>query len=170
VVSEEMNDKLCRPYNAEEVEKALQQMHPSKALGPGRLNPFFYQKYWHIVGDYVTKAVLGVLNRSLLPQGLNHTHVVLILKKRNPTETVDYRPISLCNILYKLITKVITNSLKDILSSIISVNQSACTPGRLIIDNILVAFEVSHSMNGQTGASRSMAIKLDMAKAYDKVE
>ena len=145
-------------------------MHPSKALGPNGLNPFFYQKYWHIVGGDVTKGVLGVLNGSSLPHALNHTHVVLISKKRNPTEAADYRPISLCNVLYKLITKVLTNRLKDILSSIISENQSAFTPGRLITDNILVAFEVFHSMNGQTGASGSMAIKLDMATTYDKVE
>ena len=145
-------------------------MHRSKAPGPDGLNPFFYQKYWHIVRGDVTKAVLGVLNRNLLPQGLNHTHVVLIPKKQNPIETADYRPISLFNVLYKLITKAITNRLKEILSSIISVNQSAFTPGRLITDNILVSFEVFHSMNGQTGASGSMAIKLDMAKAYDKVE
>ena len=110
------------------MERAIKQMHPNKAPGPDGFNPFFNQKYWHIVGRDVTNAGLGVLNGNLMPQGLNHTHV-LILKKRNPTETTDYRPISLCYVLYKLITKVIINRFKEVLPSIISVNQSAFTPG-----------------------------------------
>ena len=88
-VSGDMNDKLCRLYIVAEVEKALQQIHPSKAPGPDSLNPFFYQKYWYIVGGDVTKAVLGVLNGSALPPVLNHTHVVLIPKKRHPIEVAD---------------------------------------------------------------------------------
>lgn len=105
-----------------------------------------------------------------MPQGLNHSHVVLIPRKRKPTTAAEFRPISLCNILYKLITKIIKNRLKEILPLNISENQSAFTPVRLIMDNILVAFELFHSMKSDAGRSGTMAIKLDMSKAYDKVE
>lgn len=72
--------------------------------------------------------------------------------------------------IYKLLTKVITNRLKNILPSIIFETQSAFTPGRLITDNIIVSYEVFHSMHIHGGKNGSMAIKLDMAKAYDRVK
>ena len=78
---------------------------------------------------------------------MNHTHVVLIPKKQNPSEITDFRPISLCNVIYNMVTKVITNRLKEILPLIISDNQSAFMLERLIMDNIYVAFEIFHSMN-----------------------
>jgi len=82
----------------------------------------------------------------------------------------DYRLISLCNVIYKLVTKTIMNQFKSILPRIISRCQSAFTPGRLISDDILVAYEIFHSMHCYSGDHRSTTIKLDMSKAYDRVE
>jgi len=87
-------------------------------------------------------VVLSVLHGAPMPALLNHTNVVLIPKMSHPSNLADFRLISLCNVVYKLITKTITSRLKNMLPSIISETQSAFTPGRLITDNILVSYEV----------------------------
>ena len=83
----------------------------------------------------------------------------------------ELRPICLCNVLYNIVSKVLANRLKLILSEIIAPNQSAFVSGHLITDNILLAYEVTHFMkNKRTGAQGFPALKLDMSKAYDLVE
>jgi hypothetical protein len=171
VVSEESNQRLLQPYTSDEVRIALFQMHPSKAPGSDGMSSFFFQKYWHIVGDSVSTAVLSVLNSGKLLRKTNLTYISLIPKKKNPEKMSDYRPISLCNVLYKILSKVLANRLKTILPVIISDSQSAFVPGRMITDNVSVAFEVLHKVRAKRkGKKGEMAVKLDMSKAYDRVE
>lgn len=89
--------------------------------------------------------MLGIFFRTgVMLEGLNETNVVLILKKKSPTSITDLRPISLCNVLIKVITKVIANHLKKLLDGMVSQNQSAFIPGRLISNNVMVSYEVMH--------------------------
>ena len=169
-VTQDMNTELLRDFTMEEIRDALRQMAPLKAPGLDGLNACFYQTNWTILGDEVCKSVLSILNYGIMPMGLNLTHITLIPKKKNPTNVTEFRPISLCNVMYKLISKTLANRLKRILTHIISPLQSAFILGRLITDNVLAAYETLHTMHtGMKGKKGFMAIKLDMSKAYDWV-
>uniref|UniRef100_A0A2N9HAL6 Reverse transcriptase domain-containing protein n=1 Tax=Fagus sylvatica TaxID=28930 RepID=A0A2N9HAL6_FAGSY len=170
-VTEEMNQILSKDFIAAEVGEALAQMGPTKAPGPDGMPHLFFQSCWSQLGSNVTEAVLDCLNHGGSLQSINHTHLVLIPKRPSPTAITEYRPISLCNVLYKLVSKTLANHLKAILPALISDKQSAFVPGRQIVDNILVAFEAMHSLKtAQRRGPGQMALKLDMSKEYDRVE
>lgn len=105
---------------------------------------YIYKEFWDIIGDDVVSAVINVLDGGEMPSRWNDTTLVLIPKARRPELIKDLRPISLCNVIYKLVSKVIANRLKMVLPDIISPSQSAFVPGRLITDNILMAYEMTH--------------------------
>ena len=95
----------------------------------------------------------------------------MIPKVKAPMRMTELRPISLCHVVYKVIAKLLTWRLKVVMDKVISHNQSAFVPGRLIHDNILIVHEILHSLKqGMDGEEGRMAIKLDMAKAYDRVK
>ena len=95
-------------------------MHPDKSPGPNGMNPAFYQRSWGIVGEDVTLNCLDFLNNCWLPQGLNDTTIILIPKKKDPQTMADLRPIALCKVFYKVVSKCLANRLKIVLPSIIS--------------------------------------------------
>ena len=171
VVTEEMNKELIGDFTCAEVELALCQMAPLKASGLDGMPPVFYQHYWPSIGDDVTEVVLAYLHANTIHSGLNHTYLTLIPKVKSPVKVLDFRPIALCNILYKIISKVLANRLKIILPNISYEFQSASQTNKAISDNILVAFETLHHLKTKkTGKNGFMAMKLDMSKAYDRVE
>jgi len=159
---------LERPFSEQEVEEALFQMAPSKAPGVDGFNAGFFQTHWQLVKGCVVPAILGFLNGGELPAEVNKTLLVLIPKVTNPQDLSQYRPISLCNVLYKLCSKTLANRLRRILDDVISEEQSAFVPGRLITDNVLIAYESIHYLRKKKGKTGGCAIKLDMAKAYDR--
>jgi hypothetical protein len=144
-----MNEDLIEEFTMIEVDEALSQMHPLKSPGPDAFSAYFYQQSWLSIRLEVGKAVLDFVNHGIFDPVVNSTYIVLIPKKSRPTRVSDYRPISLCNVLYKLMAKVLANHMKKMLNVIISQNQSAFLLGRLITDNIIVAFEALHTMNSR---------------------
>jgi hypothetical protein len=170
-VTEDMNASLCAPYSREEVKKALFNIGDLKAPGPDGLHAIFYKRYWSLIGEELTNEVMTAISSGAVPEGWNNTNIVLIPKVDNPESISQYRPISLCNVLYKVISKVLAARLKAILPEIISPTQSAFVPGRMITDNVLVAFGCYHAIKRKRECKYgTCAIKLDMLKAYDRVE
>lgn len=170
-VDEQVNRILSREFTAEEIKSALFQMNHLGSLGPNGFSAVFYQKHWDTVGGDVTRAALEFLNAAGDISSINNIFLVMIPKVKKPLSVNEYRPISLCNVIYKVISKALANRLKLILPQIISHTQSAFVPGRLILDNVIVAFEAMHSMNTKLkGKQGYMSLKLDMSKVYDRVE
>lgn len=114
-------------------------MNSEKAPGPDGLNPTFYKCYWDLCGMELFNAGKNWLDQGIFPPHLNDTNVVLIPKVENPLSMRDLRPISLCNVVYKIISKVLANRLKPFMHKCISLEQSAFVPNRSIIDNAMIA-------------------------------
>jgi hypothetical protein len=169
-VTAEMNQLLLAPFTREEVKKALFSIGDLKALRLDGLHVIFFKRFWNLLEDDLVDEVLGAVQSAFVPMGWNDTTIVMIPKIDNPDKVTHFRPISLCNVMYKIISKMLSFRLKAILPEIISDHQSTFVPRRLIMDNILLAYECIHTMKKKKGSKGLCAIKLDMHKAYDRVE
>jgi exonuclease III len=166
-----MNDQLTKPFTSTEIGDALFQIGPLKAPGPDGLPGRFFQRNWGVLREDVVRGVQEFFAKGELPEGINDTMLVLIPKGNDPQSLKDYRPISLCNVIYKVISKCLVNRLRPILDEIISETQSAFIPGRLITDNAIIAFECFHKIQHcKNPRDNYCAYKLDLAKAYDRVD
>ena len=103
---------------------------------------FFYRKYWNIIGDLTTAFALSCLNSVYLLKELNKTLIALIPKMDNPNRVSHYRPISLCNVAYKIISKTIVNKLQRLMDELVAPHQNAFTKESFITDNIILSSEV----------------------------
>ncbi|CAA7021924.1 unnamed protein product [Microthlaspi erraticum] len=170
-ISEETNRRLIQIPTPEEVNTAIFSIHPDKAPGPDGLSASFFHSNWNTIGAGITSEIQQFFITGTLPQGINATHLCLIPKKTAPKSVADYRPIALCNVYYKIISKILTARLHPLLDGIFSENQSAFVPGRAISDNVMITHEILHFLKISKAKKRaSMAIKTDMKKAYDRVE
>ncbi|MCI15088.1 ribonuclease H protein, partial [Trifolium medium] len=141
IITQDLFHQLNAEFTANEVVEAIGNLKGLAAPGPDGLPAILYHTYWDIINKDVIEAALHILNKGGDSTPFNETYICLIPKKNNPTQPSDFRPISLCNVILKIITKTIANRIKVILPQVISSNQSAFVPGRLITDNILVAYE-----------------------------
>lgn len=142
-------NKLTRTFTCSEIHDVVKCMGSLKAPGPDGFQALFYQKNWNLVASSVFKLVLDVLAGKGIPPSLNNTFIALIPKVNVPESPKQFRPIGLCNVTYKIITKVIVNRLKVVLPKLISPTQASYVPGRQITDNIVIFQEVLHSMRSK---------------------
>ncbi|KAL6184343.1 hypothetical protein ACLB2K_045745 [Fragaria x ananassa] len=126
-------------------------MATPKSLRFDGLSAGFCKQYWEIVGEEVSNFCLGVLNEGKDIGEAKHTLICLIPKVPELQRTSDFQPISLCTVLYKLISKAIVNRMKGVLDKVISQDQSAFVPRRHIHDNVIMAFETVHSIKMKFG-------------------
>lgn len=149
VVSKAESKLLLAHLKEEEVKALVFSMKPDKSPGLDRMNPMFFQRYWTLVKDDIIAACRDWFQSSIFSAHLNDTLIILIPKVDHPEQVKDYHPISLCNVTYKILAKILANRLKVVLNRIVFVSQSAFVPGRLISDNVLVAFKLIHTIQSR---------------------
>ncbi|CAB4310240.1 unnamed protein product [Prunus armeniaca] len=170
-VTAQHNEVLLHEVTTEEIWSAVQSLHPTKSPGPDGYTGSFFHQFWDVNGPDINGLVKSFFHSGRLHKKLNHTHIVLIPKVGNPRKMTQWRPIALCNLVYKIISKILTLRLEKVLPAVVSINQSAFVEDRLITDNILIVHEILHSLKSESRVGGSgLALKLDMAKAYDWVE
>ncbi|XP_031120447.1 uncharacterized protein LOC116023586 [Ipomoea triloba] len=168
-ISRAQADSLVRPASLDEVRKAIMGMKNFESPGPDGIPALFYQHFWNEVGMALTNMVnqalaTGTVNRSLL-----HAYMTLIPKKETPESAADFRPITLLNVAFKVISKVLVNRMRPIMCNLIGPHQNSFLPGRSTQDNIILTQEVVHTMNRKRGKKGYMIVKVDLQKAYDSV-
>ncbi|XP_073133701.1 uncharacterized protein [Henckelia pumila] len=168
-ISLEENNRIAAVPSLEEVRSVVFSIPRESVAGPDGYSSLFFQHYWDFVQQDVMDAVLDFFNGSPLPQGFTATTITLIPKVEGAHAWTDFRPISLCNVSNKIISKLLYSRLSSVVGRLISQNQSGFVPGRMIADNILLAQELTHSLNLPSRGG-NVILKLDMAKAYDRVQ
>lgn len=166
-----INSDLTRPISEKEIEESVFAVAPSKAPGPDGFTGEFYQQFWPEIKGTIIKEVTRFFEENDLDARHNHTNLCLIPEVEAPSTMAEFRPIALCNVSYKIISKILVNRLKQHLGGVITDNQAAFVPGRMITDNIIIAHEVYYALKARKRQANSyMALKTDITKAYDRLE
>ena len=163
------HDSLSTNVYFMEFKRVLFDMGPHKASREDDYHALFFQQCWDTVADSLFNFVSQVWVNPSLISYINNTLLVMIPKVDKPNFVSQFRSISLCNVIYKIISKVIVNRIKSLLDNIISPYQSSFILGRSIHHNIIVAQKMVHSMSKMRGKQVFMSIKIDLEKAYDRL-
>ncbi|XP_071905976.1 uncharacterized protein [Coffea arabica] len=166
LVSGEDNEMLEAVPSLEEVRQILYEMDASIAAGPDGFTGGFFSTAWEIVGGDVHMAIQSFFCGAELPRRITTTSIVLIPKVQQPKDFSQYRPISLCNFVNKIFSKILARRLALILPKIILMNQSGFVWGRSISDSYLLAQEIIAGIKRKV-LGGNVVFKLDMSKAYD---
>lgn len=168
-ITKDKNHELIKIPTLEEFKSTLFQMQDLEAPGLDGFPIIFYKQLWPSIGDDVIRVVTSFFRFGTMPREVNSALIVLIPKTYSPSSANHYRPISLCNIIYKVISKLLVAKLRPHLDKIISPSQSAFIPNRWIAENQVIVQDVLHSFKTRKTKPGLMAIKLDLQKAYDGV-
>lgn len=167
LITEEHNQLLLRPVMPQEVDLAMTQLKEGKAPGPDGFTMNFFHAFWDLIKEEVWQVVEESRTLHWLLPSLNSTFIALLPKEENNSTSDKFFPIALCNVIYKVISKVIANRLKLLLPMLISPEQSGYVEGRQILDDIILTHEIIHSLKHSKQAG--MILKIDLSKAFDKL-
>lgn len=144
-------------------------MPNNKSPGPDGYPCEFFKAIWSVISQDFIIAVQSVFRFGFLPKGVNSTILDLIPKKLDLMEMKDYRPIACCNVMYKVVSKILANRLKKLLPRIITESQSAFVQGRLLMENVLLALELVKGYHREKITPRCL-MKIDISKAFNYVQ
>jgi hypothetical protein len=167
MVSEEDARLLEKPCSLEDLLNILKDFSKDKSPGPDGWTVEFFLHYFELVGEDLLGMVDESRRKGEVIKALNTTFIVLIPKANKPTTFGDYGPISLCNLCYKIIVKLLANRLRPILSKGLAEEQLGFLQGRQILDAVGTAQECLHSIKKKN--HRALILKLDLKKAYDLI-
>ncbi|GFZ06915.1 hypothetical protein Acr_18g0010850 [Actinidia rufa] len=168
LVQEEQSLQLISPVLDEEIKTALFDIGDDKAPGPDGYTACFYKKSWTIVGADVCEAVQEFFRSRKILKQINHATIVLVPKSGNASKVEDFRPIACCNVIYKIISKILASRLSNILEDLIDPAQSAFIPNRSMIENIYLVQELLRKYHWKRISPRCI-MKIDFRKAYDTI-
>ncbi|PKU63238.1 Putative ribonuclease H protein [Dendrobium catenatum] len=151
-----------------EIKKSVFSGSSTSTPGPDGFNYHFYKTSWLISGPLVCKAVRSFFEKGYIPRGVKATILALIPKTRNVQSISDFRPIALCNTIYKIIAKTLSNRLKPIMPHLVKHNQSGFVKSRISTNNIILAKEILY-MARKNSIYKVFCAKLDIRKAFDTV-
>ncbi|KAK4384328.1 Transposon TX1 uncharacterized protein [Sesamum angolense] len=169
IITDEEASLLIRPITKDDVETVVFDIEEDRAPGPNGYSSGFFKAAWPVVGEENNVAVMDFFTTGRLLKQVNATLITLIPKVCAPSLVVDFRPISCCNVIYKIITKILVLRIRGVLDKLISPSQIAFVLGRSISDNVLLAQELCSGYN-QCRLPPRCALKVDLRKAYDTVE
>lgn len=138
VLSRLDNNMLCSLQDSHEVRSALMSMGSHKSLGTDGFAPLFSKTYWQIVGDQVVKEVQHFFSHGHVLREMNHTFISLIPKMEGATRTAQYRPIGLCNVMIKILMKILATRMRIVLDKLDSSSQATFIPNRSITNNTIL--------------------------------
>lgn len=159
---------LDAPFTMREVESAVRSLAKNKASGPDGIPNEFLQSYWTEIQDDIMRMVHGFYQGRLSLIEVNRANVIMIPKNNSPTSVNDFRPISVINVIPKLLAKILANRLKYKMPGLISANQTAFIRGRQITDNFVATRELLHHISHSKRPAIFM--KIDFAKAFDSID
>lgn len=166
--SAEEASRLMRPIQAAEIKEVLLSMPSNKVPGPDGFPMEFYKAVLPVIEKDFVIAVQSFFIYGFMPRSVNATLLSLVPKTTEAEKLTDFRPIACCNVIYKVISKILATRLKATLPEAIELNQCAFVEGRLLLENVLLATELVNDYHKPSVSSRA-AIKLDISKAFDTV-